>query len=231
MLKNIVNPQFLLSLSEISLEKLEVLPHWISQNYPKLVNEPIKIMEGGQTTLTVLIGQEIIVKIFVPKYKNQLRNEGVYKQRLIQNYTDLAESKISLTSLGILFFTEYDEALGTAVVVSEYYTKSKPLVDFFYKLNSEDQIKTIVKVIDKLKDFHQPIFNFEYSTKRILDEFDRTIAKDGKHLPENIRQTFQEIRKNTSEKLISQEIFLIHCDVHLENILIDENLNLNFYRF
>ena len=231
MLNNIVNPQFLLSLSEISLQKLERLPNWIVQNYPKLINQPLKIMESGQTTLTVLVGQKIIVKIFVPKYKNQKNSKEVYKQRLVQNYIDLAESEISLESLGIIFFSEHDEILETAVVVNKYFAESRPLVDFFYEMNTEDQTKRISKVIDKLKEFHQPILNFDYSTKRILDEFDRTIAKDGKYLPEYMKMRFQEIRKNTAEKLISNEIFLIHCDVHLENILIDNNLNLNFIDF
>lgn len=230
-MNNLANPDFAIKLSLQAREKLEILPIWIGQNYSKLINQPLKIMEGGQTTLTVLVGQEIIVKIFVPKYKNQKNSKEVYKQRLVQNYIDLAKSEILLESLGIIFFNKHDEILETAVVVSKYFAESRPLVDFFYEMNAEDQTKTISKVIDKLKEFHKPILNFEYSTKRILDEFDRTIAKDGKYLPEYMKICFQEIRKNTVEKLVGKEIFLIHCDIHLENILIDNNLNLNFIDF
>ena len=132
-MNNLANPDFAMKLSLQAREKLEILPIWIVQNYPKLINQPLKIMESGQTTLTVLVGQKIIVKIFAPKYKNQKSSKEVYKQRLVQNYIDLSKSEILLESLGIIFFSEHDEILETAVVVNEYFAESRPLVDFSMK--------------------------------------------------------------------------------------------------
>ncbi len=219
-MNNLTNHELQFSLSDIALSKLDLVPTWVQKYHPKLNNSDYEVFEGGQITLIVRIARQLVIKIFVPKF-NYI-NDYDHANELIQNYIDLQNSDLDLGQFGIIYFDQLDPIFGCPIVVCNYYADTQPLVYTFYTLDSAQRSATIAKVISKLKDFNQPASGFTYSTQRILDEFDRQFQKFGASIPTTIKETFVNLRLSLQPRTITEGIHLVHGDIHLENILVNE---------
>jgi hypothetical protein len=137
-MQNLTNPDFQKTLSDIAIQKLNLVPAWVSSNYPQYINTFYKAMEGGQTTLVINIGDKILLKLFIPKFEYKI---GSWKTaRLIQNYVDLQDLGLDLASFGILNFDKYDSIFEATLLVLQFYSQTRPLVDIYYTLESAEKL-------------------------------------------------------------------------------------------
>jgi hypothetical protein len=215
-------------LSDIALQKITLLPQWVVQNYPDLVGQEVEVFEAGTISVAIRIGQKLVVKIFVPKY--DWITDYNHSHRLIQNYRDLVTSHLQLSDFGMLSFTDSDEIFDCPVVVTVYYPESQNLGEVWYLLSQTEKLQMTSKMVKMMKLFHRPV-DIEYPTQRILDEFDSNMRKFGSTVPSPIKSVFESIRASATPRIITDNIFLVHGDIHLENILIDKDGNLHLIDF
>jgi thiamine kinase-like enzyme len=218
-MKNVTNDKLLNLLSELAIEKLELIPKWVQKNYPELVNENFEVLEGGQIALVVKIAEKYVIKLFLPKFGTN-SNYEIGKQVTV-NYCNLKSSKFDLSQFGIMLFCELDDILNVPILVLEYYKNTESLANILYKLDYDSRCQYVSKLVVELKKFNQPIANFDYDTQQILDTFDSELKKHSSKIDQQISDKFLEIRNKITPKIVKQDIFLIHNDIHLENILID----------
>jgi thiamine kinase-like enzyme len=228
-MENVTCKKLLESLSEVALEKLSLVPTWVQKNRPEFINESFEVLEGGQIALVVRIGEQYIIKIFVPKFSSS----GSYEisKEIIQNYSYLKASELDLSQLGITSFEVNDEILRSPILVIDYYKETEPLVNTFYKLDSKQKKEIISKLVLELKKFNQPVHEFKYSTKRILDKFDDELKKHESKIPFDQLDLFKNIRVKTKPRIVTQNIVIAHTDIHLENVLVGNNGNLKLIDF
>lgn len=217
---NKTNPEFLKRLSIIASQKLELIPIWVQTNLADSNIQDYKVLEGGQVALVVQLGQNYVLKIFIPKFKDTKTYE--LKNQIIQNYSLLEQSNMELTSLGIFDFRDSDSIMKEPVLLLENYPNTKPLVEVFYTLSNIEKQLAISDLVKELKKFNQPVSNQKYSTQRILDLFDKSLEENTHKVDQTITKKFLEIRNSVQPKIISKNLFLVHNDIHLENVLVDE---------
>jgi hypothetical protein len=215
-------------LSKIAKITIAHVPQWVAVHYPDLVGQEIEAFESGTITVAVRIGQSIVIKIFVPKY-DWITDYDEYSPKMIQNYINLVQSDLNLADFSVLDFIVHDDIFDAPVVVVKYLPNTRSLVSEFYQYSSEQKQASISNIITKLKDFNQKIVG-EYSTQRLIYEFDRQMKRHGDKLPTTQYKVFTQLRKMITPRVVS-DIFLVHNDIHMENILVDEGGDLHLIDF
>jgi hypothetical protein len=228
-MKNTTNPILLSKLSDIAIAKLQLIPDWVANNHTSLLDQDYEVLEGGQITLTVRIGQTCVLKIFVPKFKWITTTDQFVP--LLQNYQALVNSNIDLNGLDILEFNDFDNHFLAPTLLIRYHPNTKPLSDIFYTFEQSKKSQVMNKLVALLKSFHLPITNFEYSTQRLINEFDKEFAKHKDKISHLELEIFEKLRKQIKPKILKSDIFLVHGDIHLENILVDKDDDLHLIDF
>jgi thiamine kinase-like enzyme len=183
-------------------------------------------MESGDIALSVVIDNKYLVKIFIPKWGYIQKCE--YADKIKSNYESLFKSEFDIRSFGLLKYIKNDEIFSCPVLISNYIKNSQTLGKVFYKLSPTEQIEYTKKLVTQIKQFHKPI-DFQYSTKRLLDEFDFQFAKHD--VPKKYSKPFLKLRNSLLPKTINKDIYLTHVDIHYENILVDSSQNLHLIDF
>ena len=218
-------------LSDIARNKLKLVPDWIEKNYPQYHSTYYEVVENGVIALTISIGGEILLKIFVPKYDWIVNYHSSDKP--LQSYELLSKSRLDFTGFGILKVIENDDIFQSSMVVVKYYKGTEPLINRFYNYDYDEKVETISKLVEMCKKFNRPVWGYSYSTQRILDNFDHSMKVYGHRVPKNIIKNFNHIRSSIQPRICSESesLHLVHTDISLTNILIDQDNNLHLIDF
>ncbi len=228
-MENITEKSILNNLSPIATEKLSLVPKWVEQNHPELSGSSYEVMEGGTMSLIVNVGDKLVLKIFVPKQESRTdypKDRDIF----LGNYLEIQRLGLSLASFGVISLEPKDSVLEAPVLTSKFVNNSTTLVRSFYDLNNLQKNQTIIKIVQKLKKFHQS-FGTQYSTQRILDKFDYKLQLCENNIPREDLKKFKQLRNHVQAKNIENEIVLVHCDLNLGNIMVDNSGNIEFIDF
>ena len=221
---NKTKPKILSELSQIAKEKLDLVPAWVANNYPNFQECDYQVMEGGCMALVVNVGDKIILKILVAKY--DWMENSPSRAKIPFNYQRLSNSGFDIGQLGILRIDLQDRIFDCGVVVTQFISNSQPLANLFYQMTTPEQKNIISKVVIQLKNFNQPV-DLEYNTQELLDSFDERFETAKDRLGSLDKAFFESIR-DSFKPLIINHTYLVHEDVHLENILIDDVGEMHF---
>jgi hypothetical protein len=95
-----------------SQQVLSCIPNFISHNFPQYQNFDYAVIESGINTLTIRAGNEIFIKVFVPKWMD---SSSDLLAMITRNYN--LNSKLNLHGIcpDCLYFSEYDQMLKAPV--------------------------------------------------------------------------------------------------------------------
>ena len=219
-MKNLTKPSVLNNLNFQALELLKKIPQFVNSQFPGFSNTNFEVMEAGITTLTVCVNQKIYIKVFIPKWQD---SQGEFLSTIIKNYFDISLIDFEDTCPKCLYFNEHDSILNYPVYVQEAFN-GNVLIDIFYKLDLSERLKMATKISNTIKKFHNTKakpFNFNNSWR--ITMFDTRFQECTDIIPINMKEKYADLRSKINPEVFQKAICLLHNDIHLENILVNNH--------
>lgn len=206
------------------MNQITSIEQWWKLNFPSRELKSVTMLSGGQSNLCYQINNELVLKIYKPKYEYAVGNQEAHFKVCSQFQSSLNSSGFTPKVIEVY---PKDELLQASAMLMEY-IEGEDLSKVLAFTNDEStKYSTGKKMGEMLRVIHQTqtIPNRKYNTQKLIDiarnKLFEAIRKG--FIPTHIQNLSEQFISNYKSKVITEDLVLVHGDAHLENFIKQDN--------